>query len=505
MSLVISAFFPFGRYDAADAADRRRPEYPPSFARLFCALREVADENELPVLDLLEALPAPQIWAPENPQAEDQRAGFVVANDIDRKSSSQFHPGRSNASKTRAGVTLTEPTVRFCWPTTEFAAVDALDRILARVHYLGRSTSVVRLDASAVVPADAPQRCFRPAVTGTISIRVPYPGYRHDLETTFAAGGSAWMVPAREQRYVYGTDAATAPATDTNRPIASNFDDMIIWRLDVRPGAVAPREVFGLTTLLRRAVHRCVWASLGHEDPYPEQLTDEHAVQAGIHPAISGHIRDGARHLTFTSLVDVGHEHAHGRPLGVAVLLPRIEDAAQRKLLRQQLFRAIGDTPGLTRLQPWRISRAIDIERVDPTQGRTPWTLQPRRWSGPSRYWATVTPYVLDRYVKRGGPREAFALSCELAGLPVPRTVAVHPAPVVTGAITLRDSDIAWGNRRRRPQYHVAAAFDQQITGPVLVGALRYMGLGLMVPLTERHWQSLLTQDAKRGQHRGVS
>jgi hypothetical protein len=53
--------------------------------------------------------------------------------------------------------------------------------------------------------------------------------------------------------------------------------------------------------------------------------------------------------------------------------------------------------------------------------------------------------------------------------------------------------------------YHVAAEFDEPITGPVLVGALRYMGLGLMAPLTGSQWQSLIEQDEERGRHSDVS
>jgi CRISPR-associated protein Csb2 len=497
MSLVVTAHFPLGRYDAASATDARRAEYPPSVARLFCALRDVADDDELPVLDALEMLLAPQIWAPENPVAAEHRDGFVVTNDIEAKGSSQFHPGRSNASKTRAGTVLADPVVRFIWPVADFAEVEVLNRMLGRVHYLGRSTSVVRLDAAVAEVIDPSRRCFRPAVTGTVRVRVPYPGYRRDLEDTYAAGGSAWMVPAREQRYVYGGPEDAAPVARARSVVSSVFDDVVVWRLDARPGMLSAQDVFGLTTLLRRAVHRCVWHSLGCGERWPDVVTDEVAEAAGIHPAISGHRRDG-RHLAFVALPDVGHAYAEGRPLGVAVLLPRLDDAAERKRLRQQLFRAISAEPGLTCLFPWRNTKELRLQRVELSASGVPRALQPQRWGAPSRFWATATPYVVDRFVKRGDLRDAFALSCELAGLPVPRTVAVHRTPFVEGAVTLRAGDIAWGNRRRQPMYHVAAEFDDELTGPVLVGALRYLGLGLMTPMDRDDFRRRMSEDQDR-------
>jgi CRISPR-associated protein Csb2 len=40
-------------------------------------------------------------------------------------------------------------------------------------------------------------------------------------------------------------------------------------------------------------------------------------------------------------------------------------------------------------------------------------------------------------------------------------------------------------NRPIKPIVHVRVTFDRPVVGPVLVGSMRYLGLGLFVPWTE--------------------
>lgn len=48
-------------------------------------------------------------------------------------------------------------------------------------------------------------------------------------------------------------------------------------------------------------------------------------------PAVSGHEADGTPHVAYLALLDVGHEHADGHLLGVAVALPDGLPAADRR------------------------------------------------------------------------------------------------------------------------------------------------------------------------------
>src|SRR5207249_838766 len=121
---------------------------------------------------------------------------------------------------------------------------------------------------------------------------------------------------------------------------------------------------------------------------------------------ISGHKADGSRseqpHLAFFPLAHVGHEHADGHLLGLAMALPREVTAVERgRCLRDLFYDAHGE-----------------LREVSLTMGRTgtwcvaledresrPVALVPETWTAalpqsPAKRWATVTPIVLDRHSK---------------------------------------------------------------------------------------------------------
>jgi CRISPR-associated protein Csb2 len=185
----------------------------------------------------------------------------------------------------------------------------------------------------------------------------------------------------------------------------------------------------------------------------------------------------------------------------VALVLPR--DASDED--RRSLFRAVArwesdhrrqdeDIPDL----PILLGRAgsVLVARVeDPPRQQT---LQSATWCWASRHWVSATPVALDRNPGdlwvRDGQRAAQAaaeaaavvrLACQHIGLPLPVDVTILPSPALVGAEKSRHFGPFPGSdaRLQRVLAHVALEFAQPVTGPVLLGAGRYVGLGLMRPV----------------------
>jgi CRISPR-associated protein Csb2 len=245
---------------------------------------------------------------------------------------------------------------------------------------------------------------------------------------------------------------------------------MVVYRL-TGPVDMEIETALRLTDALRAAAMRRAQEALGE---VPELL--------------SGHGPDGkpsARpHAAYAALPFVSEvqEHADGRVLGVAVVLPR--DAALAECRRAARPLAASDhhaVPGVGR-------RGLD--RLTPDRG-APRNLRPEAWEGPARRWSSVTPVVLDRFPKRGGRGAAaiLARACAHVGLPRPAEVALDHFSPLHGVepsfrfVTRRGRAAEPGAPRLYA--HVALAFERPVRGPVLLGARRHFGLGLLRPLRE--------------------
>ena len=116
----------------------------------------------------------------------------------------------------------------------------------------------------------------------------------------------------------------------------------------------------------------------------------------------SGHDAGGlpatAPHLALAPLPFVGTEHADGRVMGMALILPRaLAFCDAREVLEPILYAADTGIPRELRLfdGAW-LECALELD----TRERPPINLQPRTWTASSRTWASVTPLVLDRHFK---------------------------------------------------------------------------------------------------------
>lgn len=472
MSLVIDIELISGRYDAAGAGDRDAAEWPPHPSRVFCALVASArSDADREALRWLERQPAPVVQASPVLRSETQKS-YVVTNTVPPKGGgkSQFHPARTNALKVRQSVLPARAQVRIVWPgvDAEPTTVALLDGLARRVPYLGRATGIASLSVGVNSEPDAsgmPEGLeqFEPALGSHLdaNLRVPYPGYLNLLVEQHDEGRPAWEV-SREVSYRRTGSGQQDSSPSVTLP--SVYTDVIILRFaGVRPDG---RLVATFTEALRRAVMSVT------VDPLPE--------------ALHGHGADGRPHVAFLALPNAGNPRADGHLLGMAVAVPDLPESERRAIVRGVLHGMHSDASGTgaegrpaLRLSVPRIGE-VDLT-YEPGLVR-PWGLRPERWRRGSDHWVSVTPVVLDRYPRHGDVELEIARSCVRAGLPEPRDVVVSTEPLIAGAVRMRPQDLP-KQARGKLFRHVDLRFDHTVSGPVLLGAGRYLGVGLMAPL----------------------
>lgn len=388
---------------------------------------------------------------------------------------------RTRQPRTFPSVTPVDPRVVFMWPevTPSAGQLQILDRLLGRVVRLGHSSSLV--SASLCDAAETVR--WRPHDEGELVLRVVQPGQLDALVAHHALHREVEprVTPASFQRY---TQRPEAVEPGMARSIFG--DDWIVLR---RVGGPSLPIVAGpaVARTLRRAL--LAWADRAG-GPIPE--------------ALSGHKPDRSPseddHIAFVPLPFVGHARATGDVLGVALVLPR----ALALEGRRQVFAPLAawedaerledeDTPELTlnlgQAGQWQ------IERLDERAAQS--TLRADTWCRPARTWVSATPVALDRNPGDLSSRhpdklaeavanavESVMKACVRIGLPRPIEVAVLPAAPLSGGAKARAFQpfpVEQG-KLRRVLTHARLVFGEDVRGPLLIGAGRYLGLGLFRP-----------------------
>lgn len=465
MPLCLDLFLVGDRYDAADGQDPRASEWPPHPARVFSALRSVATNDDLPALRELECLAPPVVHASDAVSEGASRA-YVVTNSLASEGGNLSHPGRTSGLRTRRSVVPEQPRVQFVWaPDDAFTAelVATLDELARRVPYLGRSTSVALMSVRQIDEVAVPDGLHRyePSTDGTgqTQLRVPYPGYVDELNALYDAGLSAWQASDGAQaRRAYLRVAEQSEPADPQQPddrvFRSAYQDLVILRFRDRSPAGRLAPIF--TAALRSKVMSQT------DQPLP--------------PALHGHGYDGNPHVAYLALPVCGGPHADGHLVGLAVAIPGMDAQERRRILRGILH---AETEGqvLLRVPGFREEFALEY-RPEETRPRS---AAGSYWTRASRQWVTSTPIVLDRYPKRGDLASGVLQSFTLAGLPEPSLVEVSTSALTTGAVELGPHELP-RRARGRLYCHARVRFDQPVAGPMLVGAGRYFGVGLLQP-----------------------
>jgi len=347
-------------------------------------------------------------------------------------------------------ATPINPCVHYIWSIEPEAEIwISLESLALKVVSVGHSSSLVRVS----IKRDSPAPNWIPDPVGAHQFRTPVRGQLAALEEAFVQhrGIRPRTLPTGFTSY---RNASTQPIF---LPQGSSWDDR--WfGLRISPKANL-RSTLALTEAFRGAL-----MALGPQ-PLPAWL--------------SGHEPDGSptrqAHVSIIPLADVGHRNSRGMIMGLAALIPRNLDFSERALLSQ----IVSSIPKIA-----VAGSEFQVEVLGERPDR--WTLDVRTWSGPSVEWASVTPVVFDRYPKDPSgdeAKEVICKSCRDVGLPDPVAVAVQGQSPWIGS----SSAGLFPARRRqgkpaRWHSHVILRFEQPISGPLVIGAGRHQGYGLMKP-----------------------
>jgi len=257
------------------------------------------------------------------------------------------------------------------------------------------------------------------------------------------------------------------------------------WVLFERVGGSRP--VASRATDLSRALRGALLEAHGDQD-LPETL--------------SGHRASGPTeqaHVAFVPLPFVGHEHADGAIMGMALVLPCELPRSDRELLLRLVAKwekDRSDQRGNLTLAGGTLPPFV-VRRVDVSAKAA---LDPSRWCRASTRFITATPIALDKNpgkLRSSQPgtankaaqeaQQSISDACLRVVGTRPSSVEVSLAPLVPGAQHVRDF-LPWpGRTGRTPRVRVHAdiRFEASVRGPLLLGAGRYFGLGLCLPVED--------------------
>lgn len=532
--LAIEIGFLTGRYVATAHNDRERAEWPPHPARFFSALVAALHDADKPnpaeraALEWLEQQGAPALWADpesrvgrrhvqdvhvpvndttlcldaeirdaeravENAQGAGKRRAAEKRLALARSAPNSVEANPSAKSLATAISLLPErrarrvrtfpvvipetPTVVFLWPHADSVHHrGALDQLCRRVTRLGHSSSLVRC----MVVDREMSPTWVPSDNGEASLRVVGSGQLDRLERAFEhhAGVENRVLPALPQRYRFGsTGAAESPAA---RSVFSAD-----WVIFERVGGSRP--VSSRSTDLARALRGA--------------LLEQHGGMS-LPATLSGHAESGPAdqpHVAFVPLPFVGHEHADGAIMGCALVLPRDLPKGDRETLLRLVAKwetERSDDRGNLTLAGGSLP-SFGLRRVDLSTKRS---LSPEFWCRASRRFITATPIALDknpgnlRSNKEGTAHRAARNAQQSIGEACQRVVGVRPvsvevslAPLLAGAQHVREFAPWPGRPGRTPRVrlHADIGFAERVVGPLLLGAGRYFGLGLCMPVED--------------------
>ena len=338
--------------------------------------------------------------------------------------------------------------------------MNALESLAHDVPYLGHSASLTRCRFVRGSTEDLPGS---PAP----SLRRVYPGRLAELEEAHRANPDRPTIPP---------GASVIPP-----PVPERGDRGQEWLvLELVEGRPPDLRAAALVCRLIRVCLMSGYRAAGMSDGIPE--------------LISGHTEDGRPtrnpHLAIVPLAFTGSQYADGKLHGVALIPPRSTRIADLPGFRSAFMRvATYEAERERRVLTVAGSPLREPLQFSPAAESTKWSLSPLAYRRASRIWGTVTPIVLDRHLKRRGPEEVqriIAASCRSAGLPEPDTdrVQIGRHSCFEGAPPAgpQRGGPPWTRWRvpesfaTRSLFHAVIDFGEEVEGPVLLGAGRFVG-----------------------------
>ena|ERR1700722_7168200 len=489
MSLVLEIEFLSGVSFAAIGPDSGMPDWPPQPDRIFSALVAAwaargQNGQEAEALEWLEKLQPPLLTAPA---AEPRTSATVFVPPNDPRSDRQKNakgvlPGlrsrqarRFPAARLHGGANPRDRAVCLYWPNAEPEArtLAALERLAHDTAYVGHSASLTR--CRFLLEPGGPDQG-----NANVPKRRIYKGRFAELRRGFEAGRR----PLSGAPYSAPTKTAAAPA--------NVFGDRWLIFEDVDRKLPDLRACAFVAKTLRDAL-LSGYSRIGLADEIPE--------------AVSGHGLDrmpsAAPHIAIVPLAFTGFPHADGNVMGLALVPPRsssiISDENFRKALRaiapvddnyERRILALKTKEGTPHDQAFSVA-------LSPTFEAPKRSLDPTLYVNRARTFATVTPIVLDRHLKKKGEarqeeiKAQIVVACRNIGLPEPEEVVADKHSAFEGVPSAYPSgkSPSWTRWRlprsiaNRQLTHAVIRFAAPVDGPVLLGAGRFVGLGLCRPL----------------------
>lgn len=485
MTLVLEVEYLSGVSFAAIGPDSEAPDWPPQPDRMFSALVAAwagrgRDKREEEALRWLEKLPVPRLLASD---AEPRTGALVFVPPNDPRSNKKktakgvLPPLRGRQPRRFPAARPHDAIVRLLWNAVapEGEILTALQRLAGDVAYVGHSASLTRcrflLDQDVSDPGEA-----------RLPERRVYCGRFDELCQNFEAG----------RRPLPGT--RVAPAPEAKREQANIFSDRWLI-LEHVAGDMPDIRACGIVAKTLRDALLDGYSRIGLGKAIPE--------------IVSGHAPDGKPsrdpHLAVVPLTFTGFPYADGHIMGFALVPPRdstiLDDENFWRALRKLApidedygRRILPLTPkaGMPSGDAFSIKLSPTLEA--PANKRS---LAPVLYIRPARTFATVTPIVLDRHLKaKGAARQEeiatqIAAACRNVGLPEPEAVVADKHSSIEGAPAAYPSAKSppWMRWRQPPSLasrrltHAVIRFAQPVEGPAILGAGRFIGLGLCRPL----------------------
>lgn len=488
--LVLEVEYLTGIAFAARGPESGVPDWPPQPDRIFSALvatwgahGEPRDEEE--ALKWLEKQSSPLIASSEA-ETRSSALRFVPPNDpkTGKLGNKEILPVfRRRQPRMFPAARPHDPLIRLCWenaiPNEEVLA--ALKRLAANTAYVGHSSSLTRcrfLQSDDPIP-QIPQQAARQIYEGR------FDELRKDYQRFLNSGGKTGR--PSPGNYVTRT-------IEPRRKVAQSCfssEWLVLEHIDgempdIRAAALVAKEI-------RNAVLS------GYQ---------QNGIADRVPVVVSGHTPDGAptleRHLAIVPLSFAGFPYADGHLLGFALVPPHdshlFEDAdflqAMRKvapLEEQEQRRSLqwrGGEKEMMRLRHFGL-------RLSPTFEPLRESLNSSVYTREAQTFATVTPIVLDRHLKgKGSERDEeivaqIKTACRNIGLPEPQRVIPDKHSAIEGAVSAYPSGNSpeWTRWQvpkslaSRALTHAVISFAEPIGGPVILGAGRFVGLGLCRPL----------------------
>jgi CRISPR-associated protein Csb2 len=366
--------------------------------------------------------------------------------------------------------------VRYSWILRGESLSDAgrhrgpLARLAREVVYLGHSHSLVRV---AVVDGDSDGERREGWSLPPAALRMPHGGRMTHLR----------------ERYTR--------SIGENRIFRPN-PSLVIRRFAPKREDAPPATIFDGETATVLADAGGFAPSLSAFPLVAKRLRDallDRAPKGGTIPTlVSGHDQDkrpaGEPHVAIVPLADVGWTHSQGRLMGVALLWPRAAAPADRRRALEIIAAFVTSAEGrrgllhFGKLGSWSLEILAEPDRA---------SLRFDRYARAARRWGTVLPVALDRHPKdKPGAdlADVIARSCVNAGLAESALegldIEVHKHAPVNGAPSVAEvlRSVALDSPYRlKPFAHLVLTFSRPIRGPLVLGAGRYRGLGLCLPV----------------------